>query len=68
MLLRKVLEINTHHACENVIFVNMIGACFSPAQNSEHDPMRNYVTNSLIFNYNFLPARNRKRALDNPLF
>jgi hypothetical protein len=33
-----------------VIFVRKIGACFSLAQNSEHNPVRNYVTNYLIFN------------------
>jgi hypothetical protein len=54
MLLRKVWELITLHAWENVIFVNRIGECFSLAQNSKHDPMRNYVTNSLIFNYNLL--------------
>jgi hypothetical protein len=55
MLLRKVWKLNTQHASENICyFVNTIGACFSLAQNSEHDPMRNYATNSLIFNYNLL--------------
>jgi hypothetical protein len=35
-------------------FVNRIGAYFFLAQNSEHDPMKNYVTDFLIFNYNLL--------------
>jgi hypothetical protein len=52
---KKVKELNTHHACENICyFVSRRRACFSQAQNAEHDPMRIYVANSLIFNYNLL--------------
>jgi hypothetical protein len=58
MLLRKTWELNTHHACENICyFVSRMRACFSLASTAEHDPMRTYVTNSLIFNYNLLTNR-----------
>jgi hypothetical protein len=56
MLLRKIWELNTHQACENIrYFVNKKKkACFSRAQNAENGPIRICVPNSLNFNYNLL--------------